>query len=375
MYNQKHKSIQKKKLVFYVIVLLIPLIPLAGIYIGFTVYRTELIYDYVKSNQRRLGGKIHKADLELGFAPIPNSQGSDIFPIGPDIPTRYDANGFRVPLEDQQPASERHPLILTLGCSYTFGDATYAEDTYPYLVGQYLGGATKNGGVCSYGLAQMIMLGRRLVPTYKPDYLIVQYSPWLVSRATYPFAPSTFGKVPTPYFYKKDGLALHRPVFQTIIFDLSIDRYRASPTGRSDFISFLWNVGLPLCIHDDFNMVCYQLKKTFGFIPEPTNEEGEVIQSVYGELAKLAKENRAKLIIVVLKRFNEQVIIPYRLFPQDALVVDAYQALVAKLPIANYQNYMEQYAHWRGTPLILVDTHPNARAHRIIAEEIVSKIK
>ena len=318
---------------------------------------------------------MHKADPELGFAPIPNSQGAMIFPNGPDIPARYDADGFRVPLEEQQSASERRPLILALGCSYTYGDGTYAEDTYPYLVGQYLGGTTKNGGVCSYGLSQMIMLGRRLVPMYKPDYLIVQYSPWLVSRAISPFAPSLFGKVPTPYFYKKDGLALHWPVFQTIIMDLPVDRYGASPTGRRDFISFLWNVGLPLCIHDDFNMVCYQLKKIFGFIPEPTNDEGEVIQSVYGELAKLSKENGAKLIIVVLKRFNEQVIIPYSLFPQDALVVDAYQALVAKLPIANYQNYLEQYAHWRGTPLRPVDLHPNARAHRIIAEEIVSKIK
>jgi hypothetical protein len=55
-------------------------------------------------------------------------------------------------------------------------------------------------GVSSYGLSEMMVLAKRLVPIQKPDYLLVPYSPWLVGRAQSPFAPTYFGSVVTPYF-------------------------------------------------------------------------------------------------------------------------------------------------------------------------------
>jgi len=158
---------------------------------------------------------------------------------------RYDKDGFRIPVEGNTTLSNPHPLVLTLGGSFTYGDATYAEDTYPHLIARYLGGTTRNAGRCGYGISQMMILAKRLVPTHKPDYLIVQYSPWLIDRARNPFAPTHFGKTPTPFFYGKDELEVHPPVFATKNRDIPLDRYRGSPKDAIDFVSFLWNVGVP----------------------------------------------------------------------------------------------------------------------------------
>ena len=66
---------------------------------------------------------------------------------------------------------------------------------------------------------------------------------------------------------------------------------------------------------------------------------------------------------------------PQHLFPSNAIIVDGHGALLKRLPIVNHENYKKNYAIWRGSPPKIVDTHPNERAHQIIAEEIVSKIQ
>ena len=171
--HQERKFSKKKRTLFCLFYIVI----LSILFVGSIVHRTRSLYSNIKTSQRGWSGKVHKTDAELGFAPIPDSQGAEVFPIGPEIPMRFDKDGFRIPVLDGSASSTRlspRPLVLTLGCSFTYGAANYAEDTYPYLVGQYLGGTTKNAGVCSYGLAQMMILARRLVPIYQPNYLIVQ---------------------------------------------------------------------------------------------------------------------------------------------------------------------------------------------------------
>ena len=213
MMSPKQELNKKKNFTFSLMLLLIPAITIVLIYSGYTVYRSIELYSYIKSNQRGWIGKVMKADAELGFAPIPNSHGAEIFPVGPDLPMCFDENGFRSPIENNNATSNQKPVVLVLGCSFTYGAAVYAKDAYPYLVGQSLGGITKNAGCSSCGLSQMLILARRLIPTHKPDYVVVQYSPWLVSRALDPFAPTYFGKAPTAYFYEDDGVALIRQFF------------------------------------------------------------------------------------------------------------------------------------------------------------------
>ncbi|MDM8540584.1 SGNH/GDSL hydrolase family protein [Desulfococcaceae bacterium HSG9] len=328
---------------------------------------------------------MYKTDKELGFTPIPNSQGVlQIHSLGLGIPIRYDTNGFRIPINDNNLSSDLSPVVLTLGDSFTYGYATHANKTYPYWVGQYLEGTVYNAGMFSYGLSQMLILARRLVPVYRPNYLIVQYSPWLAARSLKPLAPVYCGRIPIPYFYykKKEGMALYLPVFSTIVTELSIERYKNMPKGVADFISFLWNVGMPLFIYDDVNMTLYAFKKFFCFLPNPPTNSDYIIKNMpgvikytYDEIDRVAKKNRSKLVIVVLGDRHKPINIPYHLLPLDSIIVDAHNTLLNRLQVADKENYFRQYGHWRGSPPRLIDLHPNKDAHRIIAQEIVQNIK
>ena len=364
----------KKRLMFSIVMLLITLAIPSAVYFGFTVYRTAGLYNYVKSNQRGWTGHVHKVDAELGFAPVPNSQGAHVFPIGPDIPMRYDSHGFRVPMQSTSDRPDRRPVILALGCSFTYGDATYAEDTFPFITAEHLGGTALNAGVCSYGLSQMLVLARKIVPRTRPDYLLVQYSTWLVDRSISPFASSFYGKMPSPYFYRADTLSIEPPAFRTVCFDLPIDGFRNRPIGINDFFSFLRLVGIPLFVHDDFEMILWRIKKIRGSVPRPAQDKSDVIRYVYAEFAKLAAESNAKLVIVVLGVDHNPVETPTGLFPGNAIVVNAHQSLIDSLQVVTETEYEREYAHWRGVPKRNVDYHPNERAHRIIAEAIVHKI-
>jgi hypothetical protein len=255
-------------------------------YTGYVVWRSSWLYDQTKLSRRGWIGRVHRNDPALGLAPVPGARGAHTFPIGPDLPMRFDENGFRVPA-DRAPEPDRRPLLLALGCSFTYGDATAAEETFPYLLGKAIGGTAKNAGVCGCGLAQMLLLARRLIPSLRPDWLVVQYSPWLTDRAMAPFAPSYEGRLPTPYF--AEDLSLQRPVFQSKLLDLDFDSYRRTPKSAAEFLSFFWRIGLPLSLYDHVNMASYGIRAKLGRVPAPARDGTEVERAVYQEIAHLAR--------------------------------------------------------------------------------------
>src|SRR6185436_19630869 len=111
MNSQRQPLSRRKKIVFRLILLLIPVVAILFLYLGFTAYRSHSIYQYVKANQRGWRGKTFKPDAELGFAPIANAKGAEVFPIGEDVPARFDNDGFRIPLDDGKTTSPgRHPI-------------------------------------------------------------------------------------------------------------------------------------------------------------------------------------------------------------------------------------------------------------------------
>ena len=176
--------------------------------------RSAKIHHRLSTPSRGWSRPAHRPDPDLGFAPIPGARSAHTFPIGPDIPMAYNKDGFRVPVG----ATSRNrpgPRILFLGCSYTYGDACLAEETFPHKVAQAVGGTELNAGRCSYGLAQMLLLAEDLIPKHRPDLLVVQYSPWLVNRAITPYAPAWLGTLPVPYFFLEETDEIAIPGFHS----------------------------------------------------------------------------------------------------------------------------------------------------------------
>ena len=112
----------------------------------------------------------------------------------------------------------------------------------------------------------------------------------------------------------------------------------------------------------------HQCHKTAAPFAVPTRE--------FRELAELSARHGATLVVV---GFRETDAIPQDLRAIEEIpgVIVAYprDRLFAPLPERTREAYVKVYLHWAGSPPVLVDMHPNPRAHRLMAEEILERIR
>jgi hypothetical protein len=288
---------------------------------------------------------------------------------------RHSVEGLRIAAGDPVSALGPRPWVLALGCSFTYGDACAAEDTFAYRVAKSLGGSALNAGCNGYGLAQMLVRAQSLVPRYHPDYVLVQSSPWLTSRGTSGFARSTFGEVPVPYLFLANGghLRLHAPAFRAAVFDLPLQDYTDSASESGSFPSMLFRVGFPLFARDDLHMAVYDVERGLGQLPEPGGDATAINNAAYHEIAALCRESGAVMVSVQLRHHLETFPAEAHL-PKTVLVAHAQEVLDALVPDPSDDAYYKRFGHWGGDPPVLVDTHPNPDAHRIIADTILTAI-
>jgi hypothetical protein len=369
--NAQPRAISRRRKLLFALVVWLTCLPL--LYCAAVAWRAHRLYDQIKTGPG-WQVSIHQSDPQLGYKPIPGVRSAQLLSMGPPVPIFIDSRGFRVPAEQSPDTpSGGRPHILFLGCSFTFGATCRAEKTFPQLVAGELQGTCMNAGVCGYGLTQMLLRARQLIPEYRPDIVVVQYSPWLVGRALSPYAPSYFGLQPVPYYtLAPDGSPTIAPPLFTRS-RVNLDRYTTTPRSLGESISFLFTGGR-LLLHDDLLATSAWIRRSVGGAPSPTDQRQAVVDAAYGELDRLCQQNGAQLAIVVL---DERVPVEQR----DALdaaphatVIDAHQKLVDQMPPLGARMYQKLYCHWRGEPPVLVDHHPNARAHRIIADAILEQL-
>ena len=367
--------ISKKKRLWFTVVLV--LLNLALVYLLVAAFRTLKVYSYLKSEKLGWNGRVLQADPELGLANVPGAIGEQTEPVGSNVPVRIDEHGFRIPASGSMP--DRRPLILALGCSFTFGSSCLAEETYPYVLAAKLHGSAINSAVCSHGLAQMLLLAQRLVPEYKPDIVLAQYSPWIVDRAMRPFSPTYFGIVPTPYFARDaaGALTIQPPAFPAVAFDLPAANYRYTRRSFRDLASFFWHVGLPLFTYEDAHMAAYRIKLLLGRVPPPVKEDDadSVAQFVYNGIADVCRKSGSRMLIVIIGKDQQPVKGPSALYDVGVPVVNAHDKLRARLPEQTEESFNQCYAHWRGTPPRIVDSHPNPLAQSLIADAVNDALK
>jgi len=179
-----------------------------------------------------------------------------------------------------------------------------------------------------------------------------------------------------PFFFdNKTSFRLHPPVYKTHLLSVPIEPYRHSPSNWRDAISFFWNVGFQILVREDVSFLKYRILTSIGKIPKPTRLDKNLIQYVFREIGFVAEKNGAALVIVILGSGPQPVEIDPQLFPENAHVVDAHQALLKSLSNMNLETYQKRFAHWKGTPPKMVDTHPNEAAHKIIAGTLIGALE
>jgi hypothetical protein len=191
-----------------------------------------------------------------------------------------------------------------------------------------------NAGVPSYGLAQMLILARRLVPREKPAYVLVQYSEWLVRRSQSWVAETEYGYVPTPFFAATpEGVRVHPPLFRGWVLrsaDLGLPPLTHGRTGLSVVPG---RAGLPLIVHDDFQMAVLLARRRLGGLPAPGSSE-DVLKATYSEIADLCRRNGARMLVVLLGPEPPPDWRGWLEALPGATVVDAAAALCAPCPRA-----------------------------------------
>jgi hypothetical protein len=363
-------------------VLFLAAVALVGGYAMYVGARITYAYRFLKSDHLGFRGRVHRADPQLGFAAVPGARGEHVFPIGPPLPMHYSVDEFRVSAADPGAPPRKRPFVLALGCSFTYGDACIAEETYSLLVAQGLGGTALNAGKCAYGLAQMLALARRLVPQYRPEYVIVQFSPWLPGRGTSGSGRSTFGDVPVPYLtLSADGrVGLEPPLSQSRVFALPIADYDNKRSGAGEYVSFALRAGIPLFWHDDLDAMSRWFWRLRHRDVEDARQRAvaqqeELNRRVYAEIADICTRSGSQMVILRLSHPLERHYQQLKELQGRALIVDAQATLDAQVPEATTEAYYKRFGHWRGDPPVLVDTHPNPAAHRIIADEVLRRIR
>jgi len=348
-------------------------------YAGFTAYRVMTFYAFVKGGQLMSDG-IFEYDAELGFAPHRGSHGTMMLPLPPDVPVRYDDERLRIADQPSPFDAVDAPTLLALGCSVTHGDACAVEDTFAFRAAAALGARPLNAGFPAYGLAQMLVRARDLIPRLRPTYVVVEYAPWLVTRATSELAPTFFGVRPQPYFVDgADGtVALHPPVFAPAGFGLPVAQYRATAVGVADFVSFAANVALPMLLHDDADQLRFRLRQGLGQVRPPAADRVRIVEQVYKEISRLSAQAGSRMIVFVVGMPRDQPaedeLAPLRRL-DGVVVVEVWRALLERLPDREAGTFLRVYGHYRGDPPRLIDPHPNPLAHTIIAEEIVRALR
>lgn len=366
-------STRSKRLTKGLVVALASLVLFAALaWVGSAVARSRTLYREVTAGTRGWKGEVHTADPRLGVAPVPGARGAEVLPIGDDVPMRFDEHGFRAVVGSTAPEPRPRPLVMAFGCSFTYGAGVLAEEAYPYLVAEGLGGTALNAGVCSWGLAQMLLRARDLIPEWRPDVVLVQYADWLVARAIRKFGPAYVGKLPSPRFVDdgKGGIELAGPAFSPIGFDLPISRYHRREAGFLDFLRFTWDVGLPLFAHDDWHELLDEHLGAAEERPAPN----AVVESVYAELQALCDGAGARMVIVLLGRDEHRIGPPMELAGRGYVLANAHNAMVNALPQRTPDAYARAYKNWRGDPPVMVDAHPNPHAHRVIAGRILETL-
>ena len=359
--------------------------------IYFNFRAVDKLYSYYKKNIGILGD-VFMADDTLGHRGVPNGSGVSIFPLENrqiSVPIQLNNEGFRIPVKAQNVNSDT--LMIFLGCSFTWGDYSLAEENYSSQAIDLLKYKSLNCGTDAYGLAQILILAERKIPQHRPKIVSVQYSPWLADRARFMFFPSAHGVMPFPFVTKNKDTKfyVHEPFFRSSLYNPEYKYYKTSPVSFADKFSFFFKVGFPVAILDSWKQHIAQWKMTLGILPTAESDNQKIEKYVYERIYELCKQNGARMVVLNIggfgysdeqrmsnhhdrKHFNETM---NSELVKNVTFIDADSVLRAGIkPNENYSKYV-QWGKVNKTDSILYDNHPNPMAHKIIAKSLVEGIK
>ena len=304
------------------------------------------------------GDWTRELDREIGFVPVKNgsSRMRNLFAgLSYDIFTddrggRVNSPGLKAPGRVD---------LLTLGCSFAWGQGVDNRNTYTERLGRRLGLAVENLAVPEYGTVQSLLMLERNA-ALKPRVVVYGIIEDHLRRNLSPCVEDFYARrcVPVPYVALGGGedVFLHEAEPERVSMEEIRKYYRESLVETYPSLnSALWQ------IRRDYNAVVNGLRHRY----------------------KNDVETRSKSIDCLLRRMNAEcrglgarfvvVFIPYlRKEQHSAAPAELIKALKGrKVPFLDLTAAVNQHYKRGGGPLHFEkDDHPNEAAHALIAVEL-----
>lgn len=312
-----------------------------------------------------------QADPVLGYKPIENL--NVIFPIGnttiQHVPQLTNDRGVRIASKNS--AQERETSIITIGCSQTWGQGVFAENTFSNLLQTLLEKSVTNLGVPGYSSVNAFLRLKQFWDL-NPKIIIYAHGHELMSRSLCTCAPNYI-----PYF------CIHQPHIQLTQHHLAsfikprkdntknislTMRYIRENGANHPKNSFL--TGLYWKYQTDIAKIKLTLGKKNSYILPKIEDEERAFQFFLPHLKQEVDTHRATLIIVYIPNYFQD---PIPRAPR--YVVEICQRENIKL--IDMSDAFNKYAMSHNRELLFIpeDGHLSVAAHQLIAYQISNYIK
>jgi hypothetical protein len=326
--------------------------------------------------------KIHKKLVQVASKPGRWPVGAYIydeaigFDFAPNISGPIDDNrfyvkshqlGYRIS-KDEDAASYQPGGVLSLGCSFTYGDEVESSQTFTQLVADSLHVDAYNYGICSFSYIHAFLKAKELkeqgiLDKLKPEYVILGCWSGLLDRSRSPFPPLSSKSLSMPAAYlAKDGsdVKIKYPMNTRSIFAL-VEQYRKEGTNMSlkRFVKIFISVPRYIYLYLKNNQLTQKVKNR-AFPNDATDYE--VYDFYFTGIEKVFADYHCRIIVLFMpNQPNEQ--------PDGALkkaianhpgiiLVDGLDAIKKyEVPVKDYQG-----------------KHPQPFTHLAYAREILQTI-
>lgn len=358
----KYLSSKKMKYVIYMLSVIILILAVFNIFITINIHK-KLARVGSKHGRWPVGAYIY--DKSIGFDFAPNISG----PIdNKNFYVKSHQLGYRIG-ETEDPVKYKPGGLLSLGCSFTYGDQVESEQTFTQLAADSLNIPAYNYGICSFSYIHALLKAKKLkdqgvLDKLKPEYVVLGCWNGLPDRSRSPFPPQASNSIQLPAAYLiKDGsdVKIKYPMQIQGVFNL-IELYRDEGPALSfkKFMKIYIAAPRYMYIYMKTRSMAQSLKA--GSFQNNVSDY-EVYDFYFSGIESLFADYGSQIIVLFMPdKVNEH--------PDEAL-----KKALAGHPNIKFADGQQAIEKFGITSRDYVNIHPKPSAHKAYAEEIIEAIR
>ncbi len=355
------KSSKTRNYIVYIIITTVSILFLFNVVLTFIIHnKLEKLTE--KPGRWPAGAYIHDDVIGFDFAPLISDYISD-----GSFYVKSHNMGYRINKNDDM-YNYSQGGVLSLGCSFTYGDEVDCNQTFSQLIADSLNIPAYNYGISSFSYIHALLKAQQLQKNGTLDSLnpkIVVLGCWkgLVNRSKTPYPPlgSNAMKLETSYLTKiHDSVMIKFPSGSPLVFDLA-HLYRASDRGLSirKFVKVFFST--PEIISIFRKNLGKSNRSNFFYNSNPVSEY-EVYDYYFSKIEDIFPKDDVRIVVLFMPSVPNEAptadMIKAANKHPDIIFVDGNTALNEyKVPTSEYSR-----------------KHPQPMAHKAYADKIIEKL-